>query len=125
MSDKKPRIRKAPTVRETVEAQTQQGQAPKSAKIKKLSRLVSLFGFLKPVFRVLGLIFTPFKKILGWLVPRYFINAWREVKQVTWPTRRETWRLTFAVFLFALIFGSLIAGVDKVLDEFFKKVILK
>lgn len=124
MANSKPRIRKAPAVREIVESQTQQGQAPKSVRIKKLS-IPRLFGFLRPVFRILGLVLAPFKKILGWLVPRYFINAWREVKQVTWPTRRETWRLTFAVFLFALIFGSLIAGVDKLLDEFFKKVILK
>jgi preprotein translocase subunit SecE len=65
------------------------------------------------------------KKVLGWLVPRYFVNSWREVRQVTWPTRRETWRLTAAVFVFAIIFGALVAVVDKGLDEIFKKVILK
>lgn len=125
MVDKKPRIRKAPTVREIVESQAQVDQIPKSARSKKLSRATSLFGFLRPVLRILSLILRPVKKVLGWLVPRYFVNAWREVKQVTWTTRRETWRLTFAVFLFALIFGLMIAGVDKVLDEIFKKVILK
>jgi preprotein translocase SecE subunit len=65
------------------------------------------------------------KKALKWLVPRYFVNSWREVKQVTWPSRRETWRLTGAVFVFALVFGALVAAVDKGLDEIFKKVILK
>ena len=65
------------------------------------------------------------KRVLGWLVPRYFINSWREVRQVTWPGRKETWRLTGAVFIFALIFGAAVYGVDRVLDEVFKKFILR
>jgi len=53
------------------------------------------------------------------------VNAWREVRQVTWPSRRETWRLTGAVFIFAIVFGALVYGVDTGLDALFKKVILK
>lgn len=64
-------------------------------------------------------------KILGWLTPSYFVNAWREVRLVTWPGRRETWRLTSAVFIFAIVFGALVAGVDKVLDLLFKNLVLK
>jgi preprotein translocase SecE subunit len=64
-------------------------------------------------------------KVLRWIIPNYFIESWREVRLVTWPSRRETWRLTVAVFIFALVFGALVAGVDKVLDLLFKKVILK
>jgi preprotein translocase subunit SecE len=30
-----------------------------------------------------------------------------------------------AVFVFAIIFGALVAGVDKALDEIFKKLVLK
>ncbi len=59
------------------------------------------------------------------LVPKYFVNAWREVRQVTWPSGRETRRLTLAVFIFATVFGLAVAIVDKGLDEFFKKVVLK
>ena len=58
-------------------------------------------------------------------VPSYFINSWKELKQVTWPGRRETWRLTLAVFVFAMVFGTIIAIVDKGLEDLFKKVILK
>jgi preprotein translocase SecE subunit len=64
-------------------------------------------------------------RVISWIVPSYFINAWREVRQVHWPNRRETWRLTLAVFIFAVIFGAMVAGVDKGLDEIFKKVVLK
>jgi len=115
VADRKPRIRKAPPTREIVESQAQPVQAVKPSRL----------SFLKPLFRLFGFIFMPFKKVLSWILPRYFINAWREVRQVTWPSRRETWRLTLAVFIFAIIFGGLAAGVDKGIDEFFKRVILK
>lgn len=55
----------------------------------------------------------------------YFAGAWKELKQVTWPGRRETWQLTFAVFVFALGFGLMITITDYGLDKIFKKVILK
>ncbi len=118
MADKKVRIRKAPTAREQAEAAHAAAEA--SAEPSKLSVVKAklpkpnIFRFLRPILRP-----------LRWLVPTYFINSWREVRQVTWPNRRETWRLTLAVFIFAIIFGSLVAGVDKGLDLLFKKVILK
>lgn len=65
------------------------------------------------------------KKGLSFVVPSYFVNAFREVRQVQWPNRVETWRLTLAVFIFAIVFGALVAGVDKGLDEIFKNVVLK
>jgi preprotein translocase subunit SecE len=75
--------------------------------------------------KVLARIFRPIGRALRWLTPNYLVNSWREVRQVIWPSRRETWRLTLAVFVFAIVFGALVAGVDKGLDEIFKKVVLK
>lgn len=106
MADKKVRIRKAATSSEQTEAaHTQDGASTKASIILRIMR---------PVLR-------PFR----WLVPSYFVNSWHEVRRVTWPNRRESWRLTLAVFIFAVVFGALIAGVDKSLDLIFKKVILK
>jgi preprotein translocase SecE subunit len=59
------------------------------------------------------------------IIPRYFKEAAAELKQVTWPTRRETWKMAFAVFLFAFAFGLVIAIVDFGLDKIFRKVLLK
>lgn len=59
------------------------------------------------------------------LVPKYFRNSWVELKQVTWPDRRQTMRLTFAVIVFATIFGIAIAIVDYGLDKLFKELLLK
>lgn len=122
----KPRIRKALGVREQSETARIKTEGHKEPpRFSELRAKLLKLGFLPQVAKVMVFILWPLKKILGWLMPRYFINSWREVKQVTWPTRSETWRLTGAVLIFAIVFGSLVAGVDKVLDEVFKKVILK
>ena len=113
---KHPRIRKALTMRE--QAEMARVQAKAGITPSKLTR----FSTRLPK---IGYIFRPLKKVLSWLLPRYFINSWREVKQVTWPSRSETWRLAGAVIIFAIVFGALIAGVDKILDAIFKNVILK
>lgn len=57
--------------------------------------------------------------------PRFFVNAWRELKDVSWPGARETTRLTFAVFTFAIVFGAIIAVTDYGLDKAFKQLLLK
>ena len=55
----------------------------------------------------------------------YFKGAWQEIKKVTWPDSRTTWKLTFAVLVFAGVFGALVAGVDWAFEKLFKEVILK
>ena len=56
--------------------------------------------------------------------PGYFRSSFKEVRQVTWPTRKETWKLVVSVFLFSLIFGMVIAIVDYGLDKLFKRAFL-
>ncbi len=58
-------------------------------------------------------------------VPKYFREAWQELKKVTWPGGKETAKLTFAVFMFAAFFMIFITAVDFVLDKVFKQLILK
>jgi preprotein translocase SecE subunit len=59
------------------------------------------------------------------LLPRFFNDAWAEVLQVTWPSRRETLKLTLAVFTFAIAFGLVIALVDYGLDKLFRSLLLQ
>ena len=59
------------------------------------------------------------------IMPKYFKEAWRELKQVEWPGRKETSKLTAAVLIFALVFGVIIALVDFGLDKIFKQLLLK
>jgi preprotein translocase SecE subunit len=126
----KPRIRKsAPTVRERQEAAQAEKDQPSRKRLSVVSSKVAKpLAKIKPRGKVFNILAKPFrliKRVLSWLVPSYFVNSWREVRQVTWPSRKETFRLTVAVFVFAIVFGALVAGVDKGLDVVFKKVVLK
>lgn len=128
---RKPRIRKtAPTVRERVEAASAEREEKQPGRVRRtVSKAVLPAKRLrlkerKPV-RIAAKPLRPAGRALRWLMPSYLKNSWREVRQVVWPNRKETWRLTLAVFVFAVVFGALVAGVDKGLDEVFKKVILK
>lgn len=64
-------------------------------------------------------------KVVGKVIfPKYFRLSWQELKLVTWPSLKESRRLTFAVLIFAVVFGAAIAGVDWVLDKIFRHLLL-
>ena len=126
MADKpKRRLKPAQTIRE----RTQQKEEPK--KPKKLAKLRAAVA--KP-FRQISKFLTKYKafraiaKILRFvgniLVPKYIRNSWKELKLVTWPNRRESIRLTFAVVAFAVVFGALVASLDYGLSRLFRLIIL-
>lgn len=75
---------------------------------------------LRWFFRLKGIKFIG--RILGL---NYLRTSWSELQQVTWPTLRESRRLTTAVIIFSVIFGALIALVDFGLDKLFKQILLK
>lgn len=106
------------TVRERTEAAT--SSAPRTVKASRVRggfRRAGSLAIWKP-FKVVGRFLSRF------LVPPYFKNSWRELGLVTWPDRKQTRDLTFAVILFSIAFGAVVAIVDFGLDKLFKKVIL-
>ena len=54
----------------------------------------------------------------------YFIGSWRELRQVSWPTRKATWGMTLAVILFTLAFTVIILLLDLGFEQLFKRIIL-
>lgn len=122
MANVKTRVRKSAPKSKIVVDQPKASIESKKGKINLRLKRTKL---LEKPKKVLSIVFKPVTKLLKLIVPRYFINAWRELKQVSWPNSQETRRLTLAVFIFAIVFGTVVSVVDKGLDEFFKKVILK
>lgn len=113
---KKKPTKQVRTLRETTEAKAQ----PKKRRLKAPVRTVA----------------TPFRrasraarkgklgKVTRFFVPKYFRNSWRELKEVTWPDRKQTIKLTFAVIMFATVFGLVIALIDFLLDKVFRQLFL-
>ncbi|HET6924667.1 MAG TPA: preprotein translocase subunit SecE [Candidatus Saccharimonadales bacterium] len=138
-SRKKRRLRApAETVREKAEKAGAEAQA--QAAQDNPHRLRKFFSFIfsplrwlshKPPLKQIGhglrWFFTRrFMRFLGRLLGlRYLRDSWRELKLVAWPSRRQSRQLTFAVIIFSVIFGGLIAIVDYGLDKLFKHIILK
>lgn len=56
---------------------------------------------------------------------KYLYDSLSELRDVTWPSFRESLRLTGAVIIFAIIFGFFVAIVDFGLDKVFKQILLK
>jgi len=128
---KKPRQLKKETVREKTEKQTADTAAKKPRRIKRAASTAA--KPLKTVRRIGAKEYylpMPDNKVGRFMnkrrrvIPKYFREAWAELRQVTWPTRRETIKLTIAVFIFATIFAVVIGLVDYGLDKVFKRLLL-
>jgi len=138
MADKLPkkgkrRVRNPETFRERALKAAETTERPQRAKplIKGTKAAGSVF---KPLGRALGKLynakaFKPVRKVLSIigdiLFVGYFRRSWQELRDVTWPNWQQSRRLTFAVLVFAVVFGAVIAGVDWVLDKAFKDLLLK
>ena len=53
----------------------------------------------------------------------YFKGAWKELRQVHWPTRRATWGLTGAVLLFSAFFIVFITLLDAGFKLLFERIL--
>lgn len=129
---KTPRVRKSPeTVRERAEKETAKREKP-----TKRSRLKSkIYRPLSTLRRVGAKEYNPVKvpekkgvKHLNKrvrIVPKFVREAWVELKQVTWPTKKEAARLTLAVIVFAVFFSIFIQLLDVVFNKIVKEIFLK
>lgn len=121
--------KKTETLRQRTERATEAAGKHKSRRIRKTAGAVSKpFRAAHRIGKKEYYLPLPDNRIGRFLnkrrsaMPRFFIEAWRELRQVEWPTFGTVRRLTIAVFVFALFFGTLIAVVDFGLDKVFRKV---
>ena len=78
---------------------------------------------------------APIRRNRGWKFLRrtvirspfrgYFLNSWRELRQVTWPSRGTAWKLTVIVILFSTIFAALTSGLDVGFEKIAREIFLK
>lgn len=54
----------------------------------------------------------------------YFKGAWRELREVRWPNRAATWKLTVAVLLFTLVLTLFVVALDLLFDYLTKRILL-
>jgi preprotein translocase SecE subunit len=110
----KRRVRPAPTVRE----QQEKAKAQPGKKVRRVRKAEEKAQ--KPAGKV--------RRTLRWIVrhtiPPYFRNSFAELRNVTWPDRKLTLRLTWAVVMFAVVFAVIVGFLDWGLNIAFKHIIL-
>ena len=126
---KKRQIKKSETVRERAEKAT----TPKKVRrirragnqaarpIRTIARIGRKEYYLPIPDNKYGRFLNKKRKI----TPNYFRASFQELKLVQWPNNKETLKLTLAVFIFSLFFGTIITLADYGLDKVFKSLILK
>ena len=63
--------------------------------------------------------------LVGLLRPRWAEDIISELRKVTWPTREETWNLTWVVVLVAGAFGVFLGGIDMFFNWLIEQTLLK
>lgn len=56
------------------------------------------------------------------LIPVFLVNAWKELRQVNWPSRKDAIKLTFAVVVFAAIFAVFVQIFGILFERLFKYI---
>lgn len=64
------------------------------------------------------ILFTPV-----FAIGRYLRDSWRELRQVRWPNRKTTWKMTLAVIVYTLTLFLLIGLLDALFKFIFNKVL--
>lgn len=136
-SAKKRQLKKVETVRQRAERSTT--ATPQVRRVKatanKASRPFRAFGRgIAKVLRPFAFVLIPFKtrpaRFIGRLLQRglfigFFIESWKEVRQVEWPDLKTTIRLSIAVFIFSVLFGVIVTVIDFGMDKVFREVFIK
>ncbi len=91
-----PEINPAPTPTETKPTKTKPQKSKKSPKGTAEKPLKEVFILARP-FVAFG---------------RYLRDSWREIRQVRWPNRKLTWKMTLAVLIYCAIFMIFILVLD-------------
>jgi preprotein translocase SecE subunit len=55
----------------------------------------------------------------------YFADSWRELKKVEWPNRKTSWKLTFTVIMFSVVFAVITTSLDFGFEKLAKQIFLK
>ena len=90
--------------------------AKKAKKAKKPKKPMPTW--LKVITWPFRMIFKPFAA-LG----RYIRDSWIELRQVRWPSRKATWKMFFAIVVYAALFMALIALLDMLFTWLFNLII--
>lgn len=106
----KPKTQTKPTETKTKIAKTQAKQQTKLAKTKTKAAKAKIKTKANTPEKPLKQVFILARPFVA--LGRYLRNSWRELRQVRWPNRKATWKMTLAVLVYCAIFIVFIMLLD-------------
>ena len=106
----KPKTQTKPTETNTKVTKAQAKQQTKLAKTKAKAAKAKLKAKANTPEKPLKQVFILARPFVA--LGRYLRNSWRELRQVRWPNRKATWKMTLAVLVYCAIFIVFIMLLD-------------
>jgi preprotein translocase SecE subunit len=100
------------------EAPAKAGRRRAPSNTKKVLNKKPLPKALKVILAPFILISKPFRA-LG----KYIASSWKEIRQVRWPNRKLTWKMTLAVVAYTALFIVTISALDALFTLIFNALI--
>lgn len=105
-----PKTQTKPTGTQTKVTKAQAKQQAKLAKTKAKAAKAKIKAKANTPEKPLKQVFILARPFVA--LGRYLRNSWRELRQVRWPNRKATWKMTLAVLVYCAIFIVFIMLLD-------------
>lgn len=105
-----PKTQTKPTETQTKVTKAQAKQQAKLAKTKAKAAQAKIKAKTNTPEKPLKQVFILARPFVA--LGRYLRNSWRELRQVRWPNRKATWKMTLAVLVYCAIFIVFIMLLD-------------
>ena len=105
-----PKTQTKPTETQTKVTKAQAKQQAKLAKTKAKAAKTKIKAKANTPEKPLKQVFILARPFVA--LGRYLRNSWRELRQVRWPNRKATWKMTLAVLVYCAIFIVFIMLLD-------------
>lgn len=105
-----PKTQTKPTETKTKVTKAQAKQQAKLAKTKAKTAKAKIKAKANTPEKPLKQVFILARPFVA--LGRYLRNSWRELRQVRWPNRKATWKMTLAVLVYCAIFIVFIMLLD-------------
>lgn len=79
----------------------------------------------KPMSKPVAIITWPFRTIAKPFIAlgRYIKASWHEIRQVRWPNRKATWKMTGAILVYAALIMIIILLLDALFTFIFNNIL--
>lgn len=116
---------KKPAEAPAADKKADEKRAKDSKKAEKKAKKALKKANKKPMPKALRIITWPFRMLAKPFIAlgRYIKASWNELRQVRWPSRGATWKMVFAILIYAAFFITLIMLLDALFTFIFNNIL--